>query len=46
MKNLSKLAVAILATTLAFSASATPIKIVPLTGGDIRPLSAIVTNTS
>ena len=34
MKNLSKLVVAILATTFAFSASATPIKIVPLTGGE------------
>ena len=33
MKNLSKLVVVILATTITFSASATPIKIVPLTGG-------------
>lgn len=38
MKNLSKLAVAILATTFAFSASATPIKIVTLDGGD-QPLT-------
>jgi hypothetical protein len=38
MKILSKLFVAILATTFAFSASATPIKIVPLDGGD-QPLT-------
>ena len=38
MKNLLKFFVAILATTFAFSASATAIKIVPLAGGD-QPLT-------